>query len=157
MFAFSPPPAIIVHDVSSFERRGLDQYRSGDYPGAIYWFNRGIELRPTVRLLSGRALAWSKAGHYREALGDINSAIDRAGLDHCLYIYRGSIHMENKNQFLAKKDFNRAVKLSPSALTYMARAQMHLRFGNQQLANQDIWTARSYLAKENFVNNQCVY
>lgn len=156
MFAFTPP-AIIVHDVSSFESVGLDRYRSGDYSGAIYWFNQGLSLRRTTKLLSGRALAWSKKGHYREALIDINSAIEGAGLDYCLYIYRGNIHMEGSNRYLARIDFNRAIKLNPSALTYMARAQMHLRFGNHHLANQDIWTARSYLAKENFVNNQCVY
>lgn len=81
----------------------------------------GHDWRPHAR----RAEIFISRGQYKEALDDLNAAInDHAPVEAIAFILRGRVHLHNGAHDLAWRDFNKAIELAPNdAEAYLLRGQ----------------------------------
>jgi tetratricopeptide (TPR) repeat protein len=120
---------------------GSQRYLSNDFYGAIGAYTEGINIKPTVPLLMGRSLAWSKVDHPQRAIADLNSAIALDRNRGILYTMRGTVYMRLNDRENAIRDMNQGVRLTPNGNAYLSRGIMHLNFGNLAAAREDLNTA----------------
>lgn len=111
-----------------FDARGTaySSKQPSDADSAMADFTRAIALsghdwRPHAK----RAMLFAARGQYKEALNDLNAAInDHAGSDASLFFIRGRVHQSLRDSDRAWQDFNKTIELAPdNAEAYLLRGQ----------------------------------
>lgn len=139
----SPPPVTTPPiDPAALElgKRGMAQYSSGDYAGAIASYTEAIRLVPGAAVLYlNRANAYLYTPNFNAAMADANKAlelkVDRA---EDAYTIRGTARAGLGDYHGAIADCNQALKLNPkNALAYNNRANNKLRLRDYSGALSD--------------------
>lgn len=114
-----------------------------DHKGALYYFNKAIELDSlNVNNLNNRAILKKDMKDYAGAFADFNKAVKLSPDDASLYNNRGDFNMQLRDYQSALKDFNKAINLNSSeAKFYSNRGIANKALNNLKAAQQDFQKA----------------
>ena len=138
-----PPPAPKAGTNSTpFEtalRRGHEQMKSKDYPGAIQSFTKAIELHPNApRAFYNRGVALENLDHNEEAIQNYSEAIRLAPDMALAYSARGVCLVRLHRDPDALIDFQRALQLKPDlAFALNGRGGVYFRRKQYRMALAD--------------------
>jgi len=115
---------------------------SKNYQNALNAFTRAIELnlKPTVdaNVFYERGFVYSQLEKYKEAIADLNKALEIDPKISSAFSFRGQAHFELGNYQQAINDYNKAIELNPkSAWAYYNRGLAYVNLGNYQQAIKD--------------------
>ncbi|MEB3831791.1 tetratricopeptide repeat protein, partial [Phormidium sp. CCY1219] len=116
--------------------RGFEQYKRGDFAGAIASYNEAIRLQPDYALAYyNRGVAQGNLGQYEEAIASFNEAI-RLQPDFAVAYYSRGIAQGNLGQHEeAIASFNEAIRLQPDdAVAYYSRGVAQYNLGQYEEA-----------------------
>lgn len=111
----------------------------------INMFNRPY-LKEAAPYLWARSEARRNAGHYREAIADMNDyeTIMTATVNDNFYYIRHQVEIQGRLYQQALNDINRAIQMNPNEILYLAeKASLEIRVG---LYDQAITTAKECIA-----------
>jgi tetratricopeptide (TPR) repeat protein len=115
-----------------------------NYQNALNAFNRAIELnlKPTVdaNVFYERGFVYSQLEKYKEAIADLNKALEIDPKISSAFSFRGQAHFELGNYQQAINDYNKAIELKPqyaNAKAYYNRGVAYGKLGNYQQAIND--------------------
>ena len=95
---------------------GCALFKAGDLSKALEYFNRALASRPGFMAFNNRAAVYFELGREKEALSDIQSAIERhPGYPHP-YNLLGKIYEKNGQYDKAIASFDHAIELGPHEL-----------------------------------------
>ena len=93
------------------------KYRQGNYPLAIIFYTKAIDLNPNYEymqgLYSGRAAAKEKVGDYQGAISDYTKAISLDYNEPLNYFLRGYIKFQLNDYKGAIYDYSKGIRLKP--------------------------------------------
>jgi tetratricopeptide (TPR) repeat protein len=121
---------------------GLALFNEGRTEEAINQYNLSLRIKPLVMdhvlAYNNRGIAYSRLGMYRNALEDLNKAIEMKSDYADAYGNRGVIYSSLGQNQLAFEDFNKAIQLQPDfADLYNNRGVAYTKLGLYQSAVVD--------------------
>jgi tetratricopeptide (TPR) repeat protein len=105
--------------VENEKEKANDNYKKGDYDGAIFLYTKLLELDSGNKVFNStiyanRALCYQKKNNYIQALQDINKSIELNPNYIKAYYRRATIHINLKNGDKAKEDVQQVLRMDPS-------------------------------------------
>jgi len=105
---------------------------------AVAVFTAALDIAPSAELWIDRAEAYADATHYKEAITDLNRAIESAPRRADAFAFRAAAHRMLDQPDLAMKDAERAVALNPKLPeAWLERAILNWQRGDAAAARRD--------------------
>lgn len=123
-----------------FLQRGLSRLEGEDYKNALVDLNTAYELdkQNRVHVLICRGRTFAALGKNKEALADLDKAIEMEPKIPLSYINRADVYLSEGRDEHAIADLEQALKLDPEqAKAYLVRARYHKKRQENELALKD--------------------
>lgn len=133
------PPTISAEDPIELFNYGAEQYRKGQYDGAVSLWETALERQPDFfDARNGCGVALYYLGRYEAAIAHFNRAVEINPESHFAYFNRGSVYLELQQNEAAIADFSRALEIkSDFALGLNGRGMAYSRAEQYDLARAD--------------------
>lgn len=111
------------NQISNLVNDGIKKFNEKDNYGAIANYSKAVELIPYLNspgylasiIYSNRALAKKAIGDYKNAIVDLDKALEAYGSDTNIknYIFRGEMKLLLEDYYSAISDFSKVIKIDP--------------------------------------------
>ncbi|MGK7926421.1 MAG: tetratricopeptide repeat protein [Spirulina sp.] len=133
------PPTISGEDPVELFNYGAEQYRQGQFDGAVSLWEMALEAQPDLfDARNGCGAALYYLGRYEAAIAHFNRAVEIDPESHFAYFNRGSVYLELKQYDAAVTDFSCAIEIKPDfALGFNGRGIAYSHSDRPDLALED--------------------
>ncbi len=129
-------------NAEAYVSRGITLHRMKETTRAIYDFDMAIELSPKWDwAYANRGYVYYLNEKYSEALADLNRAIELDDNYAPYYSNRGNVYFERGGEgddLMALRDYQQAIELEPNADYHRYLADVYLRMGKLDLAEENL-------------------
>ncbi|MBP0019096.1 MAG: tetratricopeptide repeat protein [Cyanobacteria bacterium SBLK] len=133
------PPTISAEDPADLFNYGAEQYRKGQYDGAVSLWETALERQPNFfDARNGCGVALYYLGRYEAAISHFNRAVEIDPESHFAYFNRGSVYLELQQNEAAIADFSRALEIKPDfALSLNGRGMAYSHAEEYERSRED--------------------
>ncbi|MEM9542117.1 MAG: tetratricopeptide repeat protein [Cyanobacteria bacterium P01_E01_bin.42] len=133
------PPTVSAEDPVELFNYGAEQYRKGQYDGAVSLWETALEGQPDFfDARNGCGVALYYLGRYEAAIVHFNRAVEIDSDSHFAYFNRGSVYLELQQDEAAIADFSRALEIKPDfALSFNGRGTAYSHLEDFDRARED--------------------